>query len=486
MNRAVVYARYSSSSQNEQSIDTQIDLCTEYAKKNDLVVVNSYIDRGMTGTNTKRPGFQKMIADSFNDEFEYVIVYKLDRFARDEYDDMYYERVLLDNGVKRLSATEPIPEDHFSASLVKAITRISNEQYSRLLSQRVTHGLNKNVELGMMVGGSVTFGYDMINKKYQINETRATYIRMMFDMYVNGSTIKEICTELTSKGIYNINNKPFQFQHISKILHNKRYIGIFKYKGVEYPDFIPKIIDEQTFKTVQGKLGKNATKKSRVRYNVKYNLTGKLFCGYCGHPMTGLSGTGRHGGKHYYYKCYNSSCDKKNEIKDYLENLVVKYAVEQIVKSDKLDMWIHSSIEVYNNQFQKNDVIIKNIQNQIAKTNNEMDNIMNAIKAGFYSNRTKIEFDTLEERLNGLELELIKMRAEKPETLDYDMLKFWFNKFLTKDPDEDDKADIIGVLVNKVIKYDDRLVIAFNISDDNTYKYETGVCIDSPDAHQHK
>lgn len=286
MNRAVIYARYSSSSQSEQSIDTQIDICSDYAQKHGMVIVNSYIDKGMTGTNTKRPGFQKMIADSFNGSFEFVLVYKLDRFARDEYDDMQYERVLNDNGVTRISATEPMPEDYFSGALVKAITRISNEQYSRLLSQRVTHGLNKNVELGKMVGGSVTFGYDMVDKKYIINEERASYVRMMFEMYVNGYTFDQIIKELTSKGIYNINDKTFQFQHISKILHNKRYIGIFKYKGIEYPNFIPFIIDDETFMQVQSKLGRNATKRGRTRYEVSYHLTGKLYCGYCGGEMT--------------------------------------------------------------------------------------------------------------------------------------------------------------------------------------------------------
>ena len=60
MNKAVIYARYSSDSQTEQSIDGQLRVCKEYAEKNGLIVVNEYIDRAMTGTNDKRPALQQM------------------------------------------------------------------------------------------------------------------------------------------------------------------------------------------------------------------------------------------------------------------------------------------------------------------------------------------------------------------------------------------------------------------------------------------
>ena len=264
-----------------------------------------------------------MINDSYSGLFQYVIVYKLDRFARDEYDDIRFERLLNDNGVTRLSATEEIPDDYFSGALIKAVTRLNNENYSRLLSQRVNAGLDKNVEKGLMVGGSVTFGYDMVDKKYVINQTTSLYIKMIFDMYASGSTAKEIATHLNSKGIVNANDKPFQLKHIYKILKNKRYIGVFTYKDKEHKDFIPPIIDLSLFENVQSKLGKNATKKGRKRYKVKYLLTGKVYCGYCGQPMSGLSGTSRSSKIYQYYQCKTLSCDKKNEKKDNLEDMVV-------------------------------------------------------------------------------------------------------------------------------------------------------------------
>ena len=86
MKVAVIYARYSSDNQTEQSIEGQLRVCEQYAENNGYAILNTYIDRAMTGTNDNRPAFQQMIKDSANKEFEYIIVYKIDRFSRNKYE----------------------------------------------------------------------------------------------------------------------------------------------------------------------------------------------------------------------------------------------------------------------------------------------------------------------------------------------------------------------------------------------------------------
>ena len=110
MKTAVIYARYSSDSQNEQSIEGQLRVCQQYAKNNDIVIVDTYIDRAMTGTNDNRPDFQRMIKDSNKKQWDYVIVYKLDRFSRNKYETTIHKHTLNNNGVKVLSAMENIPD----------------------------------------------------------------------------------------------------------------------------------------------------------------------------------------------------------------------------------------------------------------------------------------------------------------------------------------------------------------------------------------
>ncbi len=110
MKTAVIYARYSSERQTEQSIEGQLHVCNDYAKRNDLVIVGTYIDRAMTGTNDNREDFQRMLKDSDKRSFDYVLVYKLDRFSRNKYEMAIHRKHLKDNGVKILSAMENIPE----------------------------------------------------------------------------------------------------------------------------------------------------------------------------------------------------------------------------------------------------------------------------------------------------------------------------------------------------------------------------------------
>jgi DNA invertase Pin-like site-specific DNA recombinase len=110
MKTAVIYARYSSSNQTEQSIEGQLRVCHEFAERENILILDTYIDRAMTGTNDNRADFQRMIKDSSKREWNYVIVYKLDRFSRDKYATAVHKKTLKDNGVKLLSATECIPD----------------------------------------------------------------------------------------------------------------------------------------------------------------------------------------------------------------------------------------------------------------------------------------------------------------------------------------------------------------------------------------
>ena len=110
MKVAVIYARYSSDNQTEQSIDGQLHVCQDYAKRNDILILDTYIDRAMTDTNDKRKAFQQMLKDSDKKAWDYILVYKLDRFSRNKYEMAIHRKHLKDNGVKILSAMENIPD----------------------------------------------------------------------------------------------------------------------------------------------------------------------------------------------------------------------------------------------------------------------------------------------------------------------------------------------------------------------------------------
>ena len=133
---AVIYARYSTDSQREESIEGQIRECTAYAEKNGFTVVKHYIDRAISAKTDNRPQFQQMIKDSERGIFDIIIVWKLDRFARNRYDSARYKTQLKRNGVKLVSATEVIsagPEGIILESVLEGYA----EYYSADLAEKV-------------------------------------------------------------------------------------------------------------------------------------------------------------------------------------------------------------------------------------------------------------------------------------------------------------------------------------------------------------
>ena len=147
----VIYTRFSSHNQTEQSTIGQIKVCKEYAKRNNLNIIKIYIDEEKTGTNDNRPQFKQMILDSKKKTFEAVLVYQLDRFARSKYDSVINKGILQKNGVKVISARENISDDA-SGILMETLLEGIAEYYSVELSQKVKRGLDINAEKCLSLG----------------------------------------------------------------------------------------------------------------------------------------------------------------------------------------------------------------------------------------------------------------------------------------------------------------------------------------------
>lgn len=132
----VIYARYSSDNQREESIEGQLRECKEFAEKNDITILGTYIDRALSAKTDNHPDFQRMIKDSEKNMFDVVLVWKLDRFARNRYDSAHYKSILKRNGVKVISATEIISQGA-EGILLEGYA----EYYSAELSEKVIRGM---------------------------------------------------------------------------------------------------------------------------------------------------------------------------------------------------------------------------------------------------------------------------------------------------------------------------------------------------------
>jgi len=275
--KAVIYARYSSDSQREESIEGQLRECTAFAEKNGITILRHYIDRAFSAKTDNRPEFQNMIKDSGRKLFDMVIVWKLDRFARNRYDSARYKSTLKKNGVKVVSATEVI-SDGAEGIILESVLEGYAEYYSADLSEKVIRGMTDNALKCKYNGGTLPIGYVLDEeRRFQTNPLTAPFILNAFKRYDEGATMTEIRDWLNEQGVTNTLGRELNYNSIQLMLKNRRYIGEFRYRDVIIPDGIPAIVPQDLFERVQEKMDKNKKAPARHKAEDDYLLTTKLF-----------------------------------------------------------------------------------------------------------------------------------------------------------------------------------------------------------------
>ena len=172
----VIYARYSSTAQRDASIEIQLRECRKYCENNGYTVIKEYIDRAKSGTNDNRPDFQRMILDSSKKAFEYVIVYRFNRFARSRTDSVLYKTKLKQNGVRVLSVHEQISDDP-AGVIFESLIEGMDEFYSLELREKVRNGMDSNGARCLSTGGNIALGYKVgADKHFEIDPETAPIV----------------------------------------------------------------------------------------------------------------------------------------------------------------------------------------------------------------------------------------------------------------------------------------------------------------------
>ena len=462
---AVIYARYSSDNQREESIEGQIRECTAYAEKNGITVVKHYIDRALSAKTDNRPDFQQMIKDSEKRLFDIVLVWKLDRFARNRYDSAHYEYQLERNHVKLVSATEPI-SDSPAGIMVKSMLTGMAEYYSAELSEKVVRGMTENVLKGKYNGGTIPIGFKVDEEKFfQIDPLKAPFVVEAFQRYNDGATMKELMNWLNDSGVTTNRNQKFTYNSIQTLLTNRRYIGENRFKDIVMPDSIPVIIEKELFDSVQDKIAKNRRAPARHKAEDDYLLTTKLFCGMCGAMMFGECGTSRNKNVHHYYKCANAkrtkTCKKKTVRKEWLEDLVVNETMKMIRDDD----CIRSIVDAVMILQEQENTVLPLLEKQMKDIERGIENLLNAIQEGILTSSTKGRLEKLEAQQKELEIRIAEEKLAKPK-VSADFVKFWLTNFRKLDPNvKSHRETLINTFVNAVYLYDEKVLITFNYKD---------------------
>ena len=480
---AVIYARYSSDNQREESIEGQIRECTAYAEKNGITVVKHYIDRALSAKTDNRPDFQQMIKDSEKRLFDIVLVWKLDRFARNRYDLAHYEYQLERNHVKLVSATEPI-SDSPAGIMVKSMLTGMAEYYSAELSEKVVRGMTENVLKGKYNGGTIPIGFKVDEEKFfQVDPLKAPFVVEAFQRYNDGATMKELMNWLNDSGVTTNRNQKFTYNSVQKLLTNKRYIGENHFKDIVMPDSIPAIVDKDLFEEVQLKIKKNSRAPARHKAEDDYLLTTKLFCGMCGAMMFGECGTGRNKVVHHYYKCATAkrfkTCKKKTVRKEWLEDLVIAETMKLIQDDAVIDAIVAEVMEL---QDQEN-TTLPLLEKQMREVENGIENMLNAIQAGVLTNSTKSRLEKLEAQQKELEIRIAEEKIARPR-LSENQVRFWLTRFRKLDPNvKSHRETLINTFVNAVYLYDEKVLITFNYKDGTkTITFDEIAAKDAPEG----
>ena len=462
MPRAVIYARYSSDKQTEQSIEGQLRVCYDYAKANNILIIGEYIDRAKTGKYDDRPEFQRMISDAKTIDINYILVYKLDRFSRNRYDSAVYKHKLKEYGVKVLSACENI-SDSAEGIILEAVLEASAEYYSVELAEKTKRGLKESALKANSTGGTLPVGYRIENKKLVIDERTKYAPKLVFDLFNEGKSKTEICNALIDRGfLTSKGNKP-KISTVDSILRNKKYMGVYHYNGIEIEGGCPAIITKEQFYKAQERLEKVGKKRGEKQVKADYLFGYNLYCGKHNERMVGRAGTSRNGTKYNYYYC--SKC-KKYIPKQKLEDYVIDVTAEYVLTPEKIKSISEKVVDIAKSDYDNREEI--NLTKQINKIDSEINKATEMLITTDIDSVRKLlpeKIKAREAEKRALENQLRKLQTTV-QLSPKDVEKFLLGLSERKNDDTEYRKNIANIFINSIFYFDDKIIIIYNISKD--------------------
>ena len=271
---------------------------------------------------------------------------------------------------------------------------------------------------------------------------------------------------------------PFSKNSLRYILRNEKYIGVYRYKDIIDPHGIPPIIDKALFNRVQKELKRRSfTKvKKRTEDTVSFLLTGKLFCGYCGAPMTGESARSRNGTYYHYYSCSGrkapkrNGCRKKRVSKEKLEDAVIRTINEEILTDEFIEDMV-PRVLAYQESEQAT-ATIRNLNEQKKQVQKKIDNILRALESGVWSDSVNERLHALEQQIETIEQRIETEKLSQVQFTADDIKRFLYALRNAEKTDSESQQYLINSCINRIYLFDDddgqRMVIHVNMSDQQT------------------
>jgi DNA invertase Pin-like site-specific DNA recombinase len=457
MTRVALYARYSSDNQREASIEDQLRICREQAKREKWKVAGTYKDAGISGASMiLRPGIQSLLQDAQAGQFDVVLAEALDRISRDQADVATFYKHLKFAGVPIVTLAEgEISELHVG------LKGTMNALFLKDLAAKTHRGIRGRVEEGKS-GGGLCYGYNVVKQldsrgdpirgDREINEAEANVVRRIFREFAAGVGPRTIARTLNEEGVTGPGGKLWSDTtirgHVKRgtgLVNNELYIGRLIWNRLRYikdpstgkrvsrlnpeSEWIIKdvpelrIVDDELWQSVRARQGEIAEKYANiteaVRKHHKKNrlngtrrpkslLSGLVFCGCCGGPYS-LRGADRFACSNHISKgtCSNSRTIPREE----LEARVLSGLKDRMMAPEIVEEAMRAYAEETNRLNRERRSNGDAWKAELAKVERQIRGIIEAIKEGMFHPSMKGEMDTLESR----KAELTTLLAEAPE-----------------------------------------------------------------------
>ena len=437
-----LYARASSGKQKDKGLSTpaQLKEMKAYCKQKKWIIYDEYVDDGKTGTNDRRKAFQTMISlgTSKKPLFDTILVWKLDRFARDYEKSVIYKAMLRKHGVSVYSMTQSVNDDDIGSKLAQALFEITDEQYSRALSENVKRGKLYLAQEGFYsLGGYAPIGYkyDYIKvekttrRKLLIDEHDSEIVKRIFKLSLDGYGYKNIAMKLNEEGIKTRKGNRWTKQSIYHILTRRLYTGSFLIQGERFDNIVPAIISEKDFLKVQDFIQSRRPDVQAPRtVDSPYVLSGLLYCGHCGRHMAGTSAMNRHGTTYYYYTCQtmvkqgNAACSKKRIRKDLLEGSVKNIIEKHIITDENLEKMVDICNKMIKRTHKQDMTRRTSFVNEIKSLKAKIERIYERIESNEEMSGSIVENIIQRAIKHEEEVKEVKLKLNELDVVSYDLL----------------------------------------------------------------
>ncbi|WP_079211269.1 recombinase family protein [Brucella pituitosa] len=457
MTRVALYARYSSDNQREASIEDQLRICHEQAKREKWKIVGTYKDASISGASMiLRPGIQALLQDAQAGQFDMVLAEALDRISRDQADVATFYKHLKFAGVPIVTLSEgEISELHVG------LKGTMNALFLKDLAAKTHRGIRGRVEDGKS-GGGLCFGYNVVKQldargdpirgDREVNEAEASVVRRIFREFAAGVGPRTIARTLNEEGIPGPAGKLWSDTtirgHVKRgtgLVNNELYIGRLIWNRLRYikdpstgkrvsrlnpeSEWIIKdvpelrIVDDELWQSVRVRQGEIAEKFANVTEAVRKHhkknrlngtrrpkslLSGLVFCSCCSGPYS-LRGADRFACSNHISKgaCSNSRTIPRED----LEARVLSGLKDRMMAPEIVEEAMRAYAEETNRLNRERRSSGDAWKAELVKIEKQIRGIIEAIKAGMFHESMKAEMDTLEAR----KTELNTLLADAPE-----------------------------------------------------------------------